>query len=845
MADPLSMILLSAAFGSAILAGALFYLRQHDGNSAMGWWTGALAANTVRNAAQFSDAAQFTDFGAPIGEAALVIEAAMFLVGTQHFVGARRHFGTIIAVCGVALAWIGMTVALDLPTDARMVPAYLVTAAVMTATGIVFLRHSRDAPNLGYVLLGLLFVGWGILAASYPFFRPALSLFPWGFVAARSLGLATAIALIIVSLRRQAIELKAANQRAANSASGLAATEQRLRDFAEVSSDWLWEMGPDLRFTYLSENIRESLPGEPSSYLGKRLDDIVEILPDETETRSLQARHPFRDMRCVFRAPSGRVRHLLISGKPVIAADGNVTGYRGTGRDVTLSVEATARATQEQRQLIDAINGLSQGVALYDRNDYLVACNPAYVGLNELPAEFIKPGVRFEAILRERVARGIMRLQSNETIEAFLARRLDPERRGAGPVEAQMADKRWFLIHDQRLGDGGYAVVMTDITSAKEHERELAEKTRLMQSMLDNMGEGISVFDSQLRLVLWNDRMIEMVGQPRDMYRPGLQFEEVVRFSAERGEYGPGDIEEHVQERITMSVQPHPHRNARWRVNGRFVELRRNPMPGGGFVTVYSDLTERQRVEDALRDAKESAESANRTKSEILANMSHELRTPLNAVIGFSDIILREAFGPVGQPRYLDYARDIHESGTHLLALINDILDVSKAEAGRIELLDGLVDVSDLFDSCIRLVRARAAEANIEIILTSVDHMPKLQADGLRLKQVLINLLSNAVKFTPSGGTVTLSGESRNDGSVVLRVADSGVGMSPDDIPKAMSPFGQLEQSLARRHAGTGLGLPLSKALVELHGGRLQIDSDLGKGTTVSIILPADRVLAA
>jgi signal transduction histidine kinase len=223
--------------------------------------------------------------------------------------------------------------------------------------------------------------------------------------------------------------------------------------------------------------------------------------------------------------------------------------------------------------------------------------------------------------------------------------------------------------------------------------------------------------------------------------------------------------------------------------------------------------------------------------------MSHELRTPLNGIIGFSDIILREAFGAIGQKRYLDYARDIHESGTHLLALINDILDVSKAEAGRIELLDGLVEIPDLFNSCVRLVRPRADEAKIDVVVMPVDHLPRLQADGLRLKQVLINLLSNAVKFTSSGGRVTLSGDINDNGDAVLRVEDTGVGMAPEDIPKALSPFGQLEQSLARRHAGTGLGLPLSKALVELHGGRLEITSKPGVGTTVSVILPRSRIM--
>jgi len=627
-----------------------------------------------------------------------------------------------------------------------------------------------------------------------------------------------------------------------------AQSDERFRDFAEISSDWLWELDANLRFTYVSENFRRSLGVDARYGLGKRPEDVIDTSREPDKWRAhfadLEGHRPFREFVYVRRRPDGQDVYVSVSGKPLFDSRGRFLGYRGTGRNITAEIEADQRASKAQRHLAAAFESLANGIALFDRDDRLIVCNPAYRLFTGLDEQTLKPGISFEDIVRTRIARGLLQLEAGDTVDAFMARRLKLHAEPQGPIERRQANGSWVLIYEQHFDDG-CALVSYDITALKMREKELAEKTQLLQSTLEGMGEGISVYDADLRMIAWNERLIEMVGVPREMYKVGTPFADIARFSAERGEYGPGDVEEHVRERLRVSTLPTPHRHARWRYNGRYVELRRNPMPGGGFVTVYSDLTEWKRAEDALRVAKEAAEAANRTKSEILANMSHELRTPLNAIIGFSDIILREAFGPLGQRRYLDYARDIYDSGTHLLALINDILDVSKAEAGRIELLEGLVDITDLFDSCTRLVHARADEAKIELVTGGTDHLPKLQADGLRLKQVLLNLLSNAIKFTPAGGRVTLEAGISEHNGVTLQVADTGIGMAAEDIPKALSPFGQLETDRARRFPGTGLGLPLSKALVELHGGHLHIDSTPGKGTVVTVTLPSARVLAA
>ncbi|HWB50512.1 MAG TPA: HAMP domain-containing sensor histidine kinase, partial [Stellaceae bacterium] len=212
--------------------------------------------------------------------------------------------------------------------------------------------------------------------------------------------------------------------------------------------------------------------------------------------------------------------------------------------------------------------------------------------------------------------------------------------------------------------------------------------------------------------------------------------------------------------------------------------------------------------------------------------------TPLNAIIGFSEVISSALFGPL-DARYRDYAQDIHGSGHHLLRIINDLLDLSKVEAGRLELRDTPVRVAALFETCRRMVSDRAAANGIDLDFRLTDLV--VSADELRLEQVLLNLVSNAVKFTPTGGRITVAATLALSGETMITVADTGIGMAPDDIPRALQPFGQIDNSLARPHGGTGLGLPLAQRLIELHGGTMTIDSELGKGTTVTVVLPTGR----
>ena len=364
--------------------------------------------------------------------------------------------------------------------------------------------------------------------------------------------------------------------------------------------------------------------------------------------------------------------------------------------------------------------------------------------------------------------------------------------------------------------------------------RSTEEDLRLTQLAMDNSSEAICLLDRAGRYLKVNDAMCQQTGYNREELLALSVFDIAVQAKPEAwGErweaYRAAGSHNFEGNRVTRDGRTIP------------VDLTVNFIRFGDkefLFTVARDATVRRHIEGELRNARDQAESANRAKSEFLANMSHELRTPLNAIIGFSEVISSALFGPL-DARYRDYAQDIHGSGHHLLRIINDLLDLSKVEAGRLELRETPVSLSAIFETCIRMVGDRAITAGLTLDIRPTE--VAVLGDELRLEQVLLNLVSNAVKFTPSGGRVSVAASLALSGEAVIAVVDTGIGMAPEDIPRALQPFAQVDNSLARPHGGTGLGLPLAQRLVELHGGTMTIDSQLGKGTTVTVVLPAAR----
>jgi PAS domain S-box-containing protein len=257
-------------------------------------------------------------------------------------------------------------------------------------------------------------------------------------------------------------------------------------------------------------------------------------------------------------------------------------------------------------------------------------------------------------------------------------------------------------------------------------------------------------------------------------------------------------------------------------------------------VTVWLDITERKRAEHDLLAAKEQAELANRSKTEFLANMSHETRTPLNAIIGFSQVIAGEMLGPIGTPKYIGYAHDILISAEHLLGIINDILDLSKLEAGKLDLAEEVIELPKTMEDLLQLADAKARASEIRIVLRCEGALPALRADARKVKQIVLNLLINAIKFSHAGGEVAIVLRNRS-GAVTIDVVDHGIGMDAEEVRLAMTRFGQVASAWTRKHDGTGLGLPLAIGLTELHDGTLTIRSTKGVGTTVIVAFPRDR----
>jgi signal transduction histidine kinase len=457
-------------------------------------------------------------------------------------------------------------------------------------------------------------------------------------------------------------------------------------------------------------------------------------------------------------------------------------------------------------------------------------------GAGALQRHFVDPAAA-ERLLRLALtgcpAREELQVHTARGVERLLVELSRAHGESAGPL---------VLLTEEAPLSAASPAARGTVAAPSEREQEFAENAALLHATLDNMEQGLLVLDADLKLKLWNGRFRQLFDIPPDQMWPGRPVEELMRNYTLPGETLSDDPEATLAARLGELRHAAPILCELLSPNGRIIERRLSPMPDGRLLATYLDVTERKTVEADLRRAKDEAELASRSKTEFLANMSHELRTPLNAIIGFSDILTGQIFGPLGDRRYADYARDIRDSGQHLLNLINDVLDVSKVEFGKIELIEETIDVTSVVESCVRLMRDRAEAAGVRLLQSLPEDLPFLHADNRRFKQILLNLLSNAVKFTLPTGRVSILAVAGDDGFRLI-VEDTGIGIAPADLEKALKPFGQIDSRLARKYQGSGLGLPLTKSMVELHGGRLELSSTPGSGTTAVVWLPPARMV--
>ncbi len=552
-----------------------------------------------------------------------------------------------------------------------------------------------------------------------------------------------------------------------------------------------------------------------------------------------------------------RSSHMVWNGEPAILV---------VVRDSRRSAKDGDALGQSEQRYRDLIEGSSFGIQISRKNGERLFVNRKFVEMfgYESAEEMLgvtTPGALVAPHDREwMVERRAARSRGESVPDEY---EYDALRKDGSILPVQVFFRRvWWE------GEAAIQRTIIDITARRKAEREQRESEERYRHLAELSPDGILVHTDEI-IVFANDSMARLLGADSPGQLIGKNSTELVP-QEQRAEVA-------ARRKLASAGQNVPLAETRFsRMDGSttYVERALKHIIWQGrpsYLVLVRDINERRkteaerermvenlllaqaRIEEQGRElkklaensdlARQEAQAANQAKSEFLAMMSHELRTPLNAVLGFSEIIATEAFGPMGVKKYGEYARDIFESGQHLLELINDILDLSKVESGKDEIFNEEIPVSELLAQLAPLVTGRAEHGKVRIEYECPDELPALRADRRKLKQALVNLLTNAIKFTPEGGKVSVSVDCSPEGGHLFRIVDTGIGISQKDIPTALSPFRQVENALNRKIEGTGLGLPLSKALIELHGGSLKMESTLGVGTTVTLRFPPERVV--
>lgn len=662
----------------------------------------------------------------------------------------------------------------------------------------------------------------------------------WAVMRALPLGLGILAAALVAWLTRHALLRDEARHR----------SEQRFRDYAEAASDWFWETDGEGRYTFISPSGSELLGRPVAGFIGQPMERLLAhvraTLPSgEPLTVDLLRSQFDRPSLYHFHDGAGQRRIVLVRARAHHGARGDFQGYRGTATDLTRETAERERATLAEHRLRGAIESISDGFVLYDEHERLVVCNDRYLEL--LPPEFrsrMLPGIGFSDVMRGLIEHGYLTPKPEQTVEDLVEERLRLFRDAIGYAEVEIHGGRWLRIGYARTDDGGRVLVSADITEQRMREEALRHSEERYRSLIDGSIQGVMVHRN-FEPIFANETAARILGL--DNLEELLQLKDIAAFVPPEGRdafkaqagldgLAPGEIRQFSVEAVRSDGQPI------W----LFVRASRVEWEDGPAVQMTAfDGTSHKRAELNLLAAKEQAEHASTAKSTFLAHMSHELRTPLNAVIGFSEILKSEIMGPIGSPRYREYAQDIWDSGRHLLNLINDILDMSKFEADRLVPQDSVFWPEDAVEACVRMMREGAEAKHVSLTVELAPDLVPVRADLGKIKQILLNLISNALKFTPAEGQVVVSAQIDPGGGLTLCVRDTGIGMRPEDIPRALEPFTQIHGAIGQDQPGTGLGLPLAKAFAEIHGGTLEIESAPGRGTSVSIRLPRERVVYA
>ena len=631
---------------------------------------------------------------------------------------------------------------------------------------------------------------------------------------------------------------------------------ERFRNFAEASSDWFWETDADGRYTYFSGEDEEASGVPPAEKIGKTRSEVSRIYNEDRELdlpsaevleieAIVEARQPFVDRRYRLNGSDGVERYLSVSGKPFYDSRGDFVGYRGTGTDLTEKKKAE-NAFIELKHMYQQLVDISPDAIVLQTSENgriafanRAACRLAgvdddnfdLVGKDTL--DFIHPDYRDGARSRNQT---VLAGGDAQPITPGIFVRNDGSslhvERGVTPCQYE--------------GKPAFISVIRDISARHEAQLELENSKARLSSILTIAPVAIIAISEDGTIEMFNAGAEEIFGYlSEEVIGGNINMLIPERYRHNHDAWIAAFAESEQKMRAMTEREPIHGLHRGGHEFPAEASISRENHPTGVLMTVaMRDITERQDAEENLRLALVDAEQANQAKSDFLATMSHELRTPLNAIIGFSDMIERQYFGALGSEKYSEYANDIQTSGKHLLALVNDILDLSAIEAGKQSLAREEFDIRVIANECIQAIIAVAKARQIEVGFTIPDDLPLIYADKRAIKQILFNLLSNAVKYTLKNGKIEL--RVAIEGSFhALVVRDTGIGIPPDKISTLTEPFVRTESDPHLAQEGTGLGLAIVKSLSDLHGGELKIESQAGVGTNVTVWIPGENLVQA
>ena len=688
---------------------------------------------------------------------------------------------------------------------------------------------------VGLLVFGLTLVLWSITGS---FDRSGAPETDWfrHIILALSAGLSL---LIIYLLIRFGTDKSGGNN-------SVSAVGEYLTKALDSTGDGFFILDPNMKFVAFSERLRvlADLPARLSApgasmhdhliYRAERGDygdvdiDIKQLVANRLEfyrtleTDSVEER---------FGEQVFEVIRKRASDGSVIAIFHDITYRSEWEAEIKQSRDAVER---ERGRLRDAIEALEVGFAMYDSDECLVIHNQRYAQMYSAVSELLFPGRNYEEILREGCQRTNAHEKTGETIDEWVKERLLRLRaRDQGAVHD--VNGRWLMDNNYPLADGGVVTIRTDVTDLKLAETDLEEQTRMLHAVMGSMAQGIVAFSDDLKLQVWNDHFLEIRGYPKELARVGTDFEDFMKYDVEHHEFDKGSPEYDVSKQIARARLFEPHAFERQRPDGNYIEVRGGPIPGGGFVSTYTDITERKAAEQELRRALDAAEAASDAKANFLASMSHEIRTPMNGVLGMADLLSQTTLDD-DQTQILDTIRD---SGNSLLTIINDILDFSKIEAGKLTIESIPLALEDIIEGASATIAPGADRKGVRIVSYVDPDLPAtLLGDPVRLRQIVFNLTGNAVKFSEQGEVIVRADRvSEDDNAVTIRlsVVDQGIGISKDALEGLFEAFSQAENSTTRRFGGTGLGLTICRHITDLMGGKISVDSEIGSGSTFSV----------